>query len=201
LLRAWPCKPETTSGIVENVPFQRQVCVKATAPSVAREKLQVVCENSRIRTFDSRSRASRRDGRGIAVRRGAQPEWCTHEEANAVAWNSHDYDKVPGTYVFNGRRASIGYPLNRMCMSFNRAENREAFRQDEDAYCERYGLTPEQRQAIRARDVLRLVQLGGHIYYLAKFAGIDGLNVQDLGARQRGMHVDAFKTMLVKSGE
>ena len=118
-----------------------------------------------------------------------------------MAWSTHDYDKVPGTYVFNGRRSVMGYPLNRMCMSFNSAENREAFRRDEEAYCDQYGLSPEQRAAIRARDVLRLVQLGGNIYYLAKFAGIFHLSVQDLGAQQRGMRVDEFKQMLEKSGE
>ena len=47
-----------------------------------------------------------------------------------MAWSSHDYDKVPGTYVFNGRRSVMGYPLNRMCMSFNSAENREEFRRE-----------------------------------------------------------------------
>jgi protocatechuate 4,5-dioxygenase alpha chain len=72
---------------------------------------------------------------------------------------------------------------------------------DEDAYCAKYGLSHEQREAIRARDVLRLVQLGGNIYYLAKFAGIFGLSVQDVGAQQRGMTVDAFKEMLERSGE
>jgi len=120
---------------------------------------------------------------------------------NAVAWIKHDYDQIPETYVFNGRRSTLGYPLNRMCMSFNHAENREAFRRDEEAYCQKYGLTPEQREAVRKRDVLRLVQLGGNIYYLAKFAGIFDLSVQDVGAQQRGMSVDDFKAMLVKSGE
>lgn len=117
-----------------------------------------------------------------------------------MAWNQHDYDRIPGTYVFNGRRSQMGYPLNRMCMSFNHAENREAFRKDEDAYCARYGLSPEQRDAIKARDVLRLVQLGGNIYYLAKFAGIFNLSVQDVGAQQRGMSVEEFKAMLERAG-
>jgi len=117
-----------------------------------------------------------------------------------VAWSSHDYDKVPGTYVFNGRRSVMGYPLNRMCMSFNSAENREEFRRNEDAYCEKYGLSPAQREAIRARDVLRLVQLGGNIYYLAKFAGIFGWDVQDIGAQQTGMTKEAFKAMLARAG-
>lgn len=118
-----------------------------------------------------------------------------------MGWNSHGYDRVPGTYVFNGRRAALGYALNRMCMSFNDAANREAFRQDEDGYCERFGLTAEQRDAVRARDVLRLVQLGGNIYYLAKFGGIFGLTVQDMGAQQRGVPVAEFRAMLQHAGD
>ena len=43
----------------------------------------------------------------------------------------------------------------------------------------------------------RLIRAGGNIYYLAKFAGIFGLNVQDLGAQQTGMSVDAFKAKLI----
>jgi len=118
-----------------------------------------------------------------------------------MAWKSHGYDKVPGTYVFDGRRSVAGYPLNKMCMSFNSAENREAFVCDEDAYCVKYGLTDEQRAAVRERDVLRLVRLGGNIYYLAKFAGIFGLNVQDIGAQQTGMGLEQFKAMLAAAGE
>jgi protocatechuate 4,5-dioxygenase alpha chain len=118
-----------------------------------------------------------------------------------MAWNTHDYDGIPGTYVFNGRRSASGYPLNRMCMSFNSAENRAAFRRDEEAYCASYGLTDHQRQAVRDRDVLRLVKLGGNIYYLAKLAGIFGLTVQDLGAQQTGTSVDEFKARLAAAGE
>jgi protocatechuate 4,5-dioxygenase alpha chain len=116
-------------------------------------------------------------------------------------WDKHDYDNIPGTYVFNGRRSAAGYPLNRMCMSFNSAENREAFIRDPEAYFEKYGLSEEQRQAVRDRDVLRLIKAGGNIYYLAKLAGIYGLNVQDVGAQQTGKTLDEFKAMLVAAGE
>jgi len=88
-----------------------------------------------------------------------------------------------------------------MCMSFNSAENRDAFVRDEDAYCTKFGLTREQRDAVRERDVLRLVKLGGNIYYLAKLAGIFGLNVQDIGAQQTGKSLDEFRAMLVAAGE
>ena len=118
-----------------------------------------------------------------------------------MTWTSHDFDSIPGTYVFNGQRSAMGYPLNRMCMSFNTEEHREAFLRDEDAYCAKFGLSDDQRQAVRDRDVLRLIKLGGNIYYLAKLAGIFRLNVQDIGAQQAGISVEQFKAMLVAAGE
>jgi protocatechuate 4,5-dioxygenase alpha chain len=87
-----------------------------------------------------------------------------------------------------------------MCFSFNSAENRAAFVKDEEAYCRKYGLNEEQRAAIKARNVLKLIEAGGNVYYLAKFAGIFGLNVQDIGAQQTGMSVDEFKAKLVAAG-
>jgi protocatechuate 4,5-dioxygenase alpha chain len=108
---------------------------------------------------------------------------------------------IPGTTVFDGNQAIKGYALNRMCYSFNSAANRAEFLRDEDAYCARFGLTPEQRDAIRRRHVLDLIAAGGNVYYLAKFAGIFGLDVQDLGAQQTGMTKQAFKAMLVAAGK
>ena len=108
--------------------------------------------------------------------------------------------EIPGTKLFDGRMARKGYALNKMCFSFNEAANREAFQADEDAYCARYGLNAEQRAAIRARNVLQLIDAGGNVYYLAKFAGIFGLDVQDLGAQQTGMTKDQFKAKLVAAG-
>jgi protocatechuate 4,5-dioxygenase, alpha chain len=107
---------------------------------------------------------------------------------------------IPGMVFFDGDQAQKGYALNRMCFSFNSAENRSAFLADEDAYCAKYGLNAEQRQAVRERNVLKLIAAGGNIYYLAKFAGIFGLNVQDIGAQQTGLSVDAFKDKLVAAG-
>jgi len=103
---------------------------------------------------------------------------------------------IPGTIMFDGDQAQKGYALNRMCFSFNSAENRAAFLKDEDAYCARYGLTDAQRAAVRSRNVLGMIEAGGNVYYLAKLAGIFGLNVQDLGAQQTSMTVDEFKAML-----
>jgi protocatechuate 4,5-dioxygenase, alpha chain len=107
---------------------------------------------------------------------------------------------IRGTTLFDGDQAQKGYALNRMCFSFNSAENREAFRRDEEAYCASYQLTAAQRDAVKSRNVLRLIEAGGNIYYLAKLAGILGLNVQDIGAQQTGMTVEAFRDKLVAAG-
>jgi protocatechuate 4,5-dioxygenase alpha chain len=107
---------------------------------------------------------------------------------------------IPGTTLFDGAQAQKGYALNWMCYSFNSAENRAAFLKDEDAYCRRYGLNEEQRAAVRERNILKLIAAGGNIYYLAKLAGIFGLNVQDIGAQQTGMSVEEFKAKLAAAG-
>jgi protocatechuate 4,5-dioxygenase alpha chain len=108
-----------------------------------------------------------------------------------------DRGQIWGTRIFDGRQAMKGYALNKMCYSFNSAENRAEFLRDEDAYCRRYGLNEQQRTAVRNRNVLELIEAGGNIYYLAKFAGIFGLGVQDIGAQQTGMSVADFKAKLV----
>jgi protocatechuate 4,5-dioxygenase alpha chain len=107
---------------------------------------------------------------------------------------------IPGTTVFDGEQAQKGLALNRMCFSFNSAENRAAFLGDEDAYCAKFGLSHEQRAAVRSRSVLRMIEAGGNVYYLAKLAGIFGLNVQDIGAQQTGLSVEQFKSKLLSAG-
>ena len=107
---------------------------------------------------------------------------------------------IPGTTLFDGNQAQKGFALNRMCFSFNSAENRAAFLRDENAYCRKFGLTDEQRAAVKSRSVLRMIEAGGNIYYLAKLAGIFGLNVQDSGAQQTDMTVENFKAKLVAAG-
>jgi protocatechuate 4,5-dioxygenase, alpha chain len=107
---------------------------------------------------------------------------------------------IPGTIMFDGDQAQKGLALNRMCFSFNSAQNRTAFLRDEDAYCRKFGLDEAQRAAVQNRDVLRMIEAGGNVYYLAKLAGIFGLNVQDIGAQQTGTTVDEFKARLAAAG-
>jgi len=103
---------------------------------------------------------------------------------------------IPGTTLFDSNQAKKGYALNKMCFSFNEEANRKAFLADEEAYMRRFGLNEQQAAAIRARNVLQLIEAGGNAYYLAKFAGIFKLDMQDIGAQQTGMSKEAFQAKL-----
>lgn len=118
----------------------------------------------------------------------------------ALKPHSDGHAPIPGTAPFDDTWARKGYALNKMCFSFNEAANRDAFVADEEAYMKQYGLSEEQAAAIRARNVLQLLAAGGNAYYLAKFAGIFKLDMQDIGAQQTGMTKDEFKAKLVAAG-
>lgn len=107
---------------------------------------------------------------------------------------------IPGTTLFDGDMARKGYALNKMCFSFNSAENRAEFLKDQAAYCDKYGLNAQQKQAVLSLKVLDMLAAGGNAYYLAKLGGIFGLDMQDIGAQQTGMSKDEFKARLVAAG-
>lgn len=108
--------------------------------------------------------------------------------------------QIEGTYRFDGDMANKGYYLNKMCFSFNDEKAREEFRSDERAYCQKFSLTTEQTEAILRRDIIALQQLGGSIYYLAKFAGVLGFNMQDVGGLQTGRTTEEFQAYLNGQG-
>jgi protocatechuate 4,5-dioxygenase alpha chain len=111
-----------------------------------------------------------------------------------------DYDDIPGTYVFDGRRSRRGYPLNSFLMSLNDAANRAAFRADEEGYLDRFPLDAAQRRAVLDRAWLDLLEVGGNLYYTYKLAACDGLSFQDLAGRQTGMTGDEYAAMMRAGG-
>lgn len=108
---------------------------------------------------------------------------------------------IPGTTVFDGKMAMIGYPLNKMCYSFNSADARAEYLADPEAYFDKFELTETHKAACRNKNVLEMIAAGGNVYYLAKFAGIYKMNMQDIGAQQTGMTVDEFKEKLRRQGD
>jgi protocatechuate 4,5-dioxygenase, alpha chain len=111
-----------------------------------------------------------------------------------------DYDDIPGTYVFDGHRSRRGYPLNMFLMSLNDPANRAAFTADEEAYLERFPLDADQRRAVRERDWLGLLEVGGNLYYTYKLAACDGMSFQDLAGAQTGMTADEYGAMMRAGG-
>ena len=84
----------------------------------------------------------------------------------------HYYEERYNDLVRQYEQLANDYAINKMCYSFNNAENRAEFLKDENAYCTKYGLNDAQRKAILEKNVLAMIHAGGNIYYLAKFAGI-----------------------------
>ncbi|MFT4959551.1 MAG: protocatechuate 4,5-dioxygenase alpha chain [Paracoccaceae bacterium] len=108
---------------------------------------------------------------------------------------------IPGTTLFDGEMAMKGYALNKMCHSFNGAAAREEYLADRAAYYVKFKLNEAQIQACENKNVLEMIAAGGNIYYLAKFAGIYKLSVQDVGAQQTGVTTEEFKEKLLRQGD
>jgi len=118
-----------------------------------------------------------------------------------MVWQKHDYDSIPGTFVFNGERSNKGYQINKMAFSFNSAENRAEFARDMGAYCDKFELKPDEKAAVVAGDFGRLLELGGNIYYLAKIAIFHGMSIQDACAKMSNITTEEFIQRLQKNSE
>lgn len=110
------------------------------------------------------------------------------------------FDEIPGTYVFHSGRARQGYALNKMAIALNDADEREQFKTNEDAFLAKWGLTEEQKDAVRRRDWIKMLQLGGNIYFTVKIGIVDGLSVQEINAQMTGVTTEEFKRMLAEGG-
>lgn len=113
-----------------------------------------------------------------------------------MSWVKHDYEKIPGTYVFDGKTAHAAYGLNKMLFSFNHEENRREFDQDVAAYATKYAVSEAQKAALLKEDFLELLRLGANIYFLAKLAIPKGVSIQDACAEFHGITTEEFKSLL-----
>jgi protocatechuate 4,5-dioxygenase alpha chain len=111
-----------------------------------------------------------------------------------------EYSDIPGTYVFDPDHSRTGYHLNMFCMSLNKPQNRDRFREDEASYLDQFPMTAEQRQAVLERDWVGMLRLGGNIYYTFKIAIFDGLTMQDVGGRMSGVSREEFQQMMIEGG-
>jgi protocatechuate 4,5-dioxygenase alpha chain len=107
---------------------------------------------------------------------------------------------VPGTPIFDGQTSRRGLRMNKMFMSFRDEASRTRFLADEAAYCDEYGLTPEQKQAVMDRDWSAMIDLGGSIFYVYKLAMMDGRSMQYLGGVFTGMGEQDFLAAMRAGG-
>src|SRR5256714_13581803 len=112
----------------------------------------------------------------------------------------HDYDDIPGTFVFDAERSRQGYGINMFCMSLMKDENRKAFKADEAEYLKKFNLTPEQTDAILKRDYNRMLELGGNIYFTAKLGATDGHSFQHMAAIMTGSTQQDYAKMMLGGG-
>lgn len=113
-----------------------------------------------------------------------------------------EFDDIPGTYVFDGQRTREGYHLNMFCKSLDDAANRAAFREAPEIYLDRFPMTDEQRRCVLERDFLRMLRVGGNIYYTWKLAAFDRVSMQAAGAAMSGteMTEEEFRQMMMEGG-
>jgi len=117
-----------------------------------------------------------------------------------MAREQHDYDDIPGTFVFDAERSREGFGINMFCMSLMKDENRKAFKANEAEYLKRFNLTPEQTDAILKRNYNRMLELGGNIYFTAKLGATDGHSFQHLAAVMTGNSQDDYAKMMLGGG-
>ena len=112
----------------------------------------------------------------------------------------HDYDDIPGTFVFDAEKSRQGYGINMFCMSLMKDENRKAFKANEADYLNKFALTPEQREAILKRQWNRMLELGGNIYFTAKLGATDGLSFQQVAAIMTGSTQQDYADLMLRGG-
>lgn len=112
-------------------------------------------------------------------------------------WQKKDYDDIPGTYVFDGKRAHPSYAINKLLFSFNEEKNRAEFDADPAAYCDKFEVAGEYKEVVLNLDFLQMLRLGANIYYMAKMAIPRGTSVQDAGAAFQGITTKEFQDNLL----
>lgn len=111
-----------------------------------------------------------------------------------------ELEKIPGTTVFNARRSREAYHLHKFCMSLMEAANRDAFKENEKEYLDRFLMSDDQKQAVLDRDFTRLIELGGNIYFLVKLSNTDGWSTVKAVSSMTGMTPDEYAAMMLAGG-
>jgi hypothetical protein len=97
-----------------------------------------------------------------------------------------------GTYLNTGAAAQQGLRINRFCYDLRHPQNRAAFTADPEGCMEKAGLDPAERDLIRAKDWLGLVQRGANVFVLLRLAQLCGDGLTETGAQMRGETLEQY---------
>ena len=111
-----------------------------------------------------------------------------------------ELEDIPGTRVYTAARARRGYHINQCAMSLMKAENRDRFRADEQAYFDEWPISDEAKAALLARDYNALLDLGGNIYFLSKLFSSDGISFAEAVSTMTDMTFPQYREMMLNGG-
>ncbi len=107
---------------------------------------------------------------------------------------------IAESLVFDLQLSWAGYRINKLCNSLIDPANRATYKEDEEAYMEKFGLSPRQKELIRARDFGGLLDAGANIYFLLKLGAVTGNGLYKMGANMRGQTHEEFLATRNDSG-
>ncbi|MGQ0655815.1 MAG: protocatechuate 3,4-dioxygenase [Betaproteobacteria bacterium] len=93
---------------------------------------------------------------------------------------------IKDTSIFDLRLSRRGYRLNKLCAALCSPAQRAAFKQDEEGFMSRFGLTEEEKDLLRKRDFAGLIRAGMNIYFMLKLGSSTGNSLYRMGAQMRG---------------
>jgi len=82
-----------------------------------------------------------------------------------------------------------GQIIDRLCASLRDPEARRRFHFNEEAYCLRFGLNREERQAVEDRDFATLIEMGAHVAELDGLAALSGLSTLEALRLRCGLRI------------
>ncbi|WP_277962171.1 gallate dioxygenase [Pseudomonas sp. RIT-To-2] len=102
-------------------------------------------------------------------------------------------EKLPGTYPFTLERSHKGYRLNRFLHQMIVPAWRERFLADPEALFEEAQLSEQERDLVRRRDWLGLLQYGVIFFLLEKLGAVTGVSNLHIYAAFRGLSLENFQ--------
>ena len=102
-------------------------------------------------------------------------------------------ENLPGTYPFTLERSHKGYRLNKFLHQLIVPAYRERFLGDSEALFEEAGLSEEERDLVRRRDWLGLLQYGVIFFLLEKLGAVTGVSNLHIYAAFRGLSLEDFQ--------